>query len=86
MNILQIVRERIEKIGTDGNLGIWRLFVGTPYEIKIIRLSPEEQFTLHLPFVRYPINEESSRDVLQWVIDVKRKAMRDGNYIELLVD
>ena len=87
MNIIQTLIERVDKIGTEGYMGIFRLFVGTPYEIKIMRLSPDEDFTLHLPrrFSPWPIKENSSRDVVQWVIDIKRRAMRDGEYIEIVI-
>lgn len=87
MNIIQALRERVDKIGTDGYMGIFRLFVGTPYEIKIMRLSPDEDFTIHLPrqFSRWPIEESSSKDIVQWVIDIKMRAMRDGEYIEIVI-
>ena len=83
--MLQKLAERIEKIGTNGYTGILRLFWGTPYQMSIIRLMPEDGFTIHLPhqFSRWPIENESARDALQWVIDVKRRAMRDDYYLDL---
>ena len=57
--------ERIEKIGMPGEMGIARFFVGTSYEVKVMRLSPKDRYCLHIPDVPWPVYCDTTLEVMR---------------------